>query len=228
MWKAWRSIELEIKVNTGILSQNERKALGNQKVFEQSKLLAINVMGSPGAGKTTVLEKTIDILVKSAGLAVIEGDIYTSKDAERIERHNVPVKQINTGGACHLDAAMVAKVLEDFRLDDIDLLIIENVGNLVCPVEFDLGEDFKIAVLSITEGDDKPMKYPLLFRKSTAVILNKMDLLEFTDVDIEALRVDIKKINPQIEIFEVSARTGAGIDEWANWLLARLKEKSLA
>ncbi|WP_231684412.1 hydrogenase nickel incorporation protein HypB [Phosphitispora fastidiosa] len=224
-------MELEIKVNTGILSANEQKALVNRSLFRKSGVFAINIMGSPGSGKTTVLEKTIDILAGKVRLAVIEGDIYTSKDAKRIEKHGVPVEQINTGGACHLDAKMVSGALNKFDLPGLDLMIVENVGNLVCPVEFDLGEDLKIAVLSITEGDDKPMKYPLLFRESAAVILNKMDILEFTDVDLQALRQDIQIINPGIKIFEVSARTGQGMDQWTEWLTEwvnnNLKEKTV-
>ena len=216
---------MEIKVNTGILSANEQKALENRSLFEKSRVFTINMMGSPGSGKTTVLEKTIDILAGTVRLAVIEGDIYTSKDARRIEKHGVPVEQINTGGACHLDAKMVSGTLNKFDLTGLDLMIVENVGNLVCPVEFDLGEDLKIAVLSITEGDDKPMKYPLLFRESGAVILNKMDILEFTDVDLIALRQDIQIINPDIKIFEVSARTGQGIDQWTDWLTDRVNNK---
>ena len=216
---------MEIKVNTGILSANEQKALENRSLFEKSRVFTINMMGSPGSGKTTVLEKTIDILAGTVRLAVIEGDIYTSKDARRIEKHGVPVEQINTGGACHLDARMVSGTLNKFDLTGLDLMIVENVGNLVCPVEFDLGEDLKIAVLSITEGDDKPMKYPLLFRESGAVILNKMDILEFTDVDLIALRQDIQIINPDIKIFEVSARTGQGIDQWTDWLTDRVNNK---
>ena len=216
---------MEIKVNTGILSANEQTALENRQLFEKYHVLTVNIMGSPGAGKTTVLEKAIDILADLVKLAVIEGDIYTSKDAERIEKHGVPVKQINTGGACHLDAKMVSKVLGEFDFGALELLIIENVGNLVCPVEFDLGEDLKIAVLSITEGDDKPMKYPLLFRESGAVILNKVDIVQFTDVDLEALCKDIRIINPDIRIFEVSARTGEGITEWVQWLTDRIDGK---
>ncbi len=215
---------MEIKVNTGILSANEQKAVENRKLFKENGVFAINLMGSPGAGKTTVLEKTIDYLSGKVRLAVIEGDIYTSKDARRIEKYGVPVEQINTGGACHLDAKMVSGALSKFDLTGLDLMVIENVGNLVCPVEFDLGEDQKIAVLSITEGDDKPMKYPLLFRESGAVILNKMDILDFTDVDLEGLRKDIHIINPDIKIFEVSARTGQGIDQWAEWLTDRVKD----
>lgn len=216
---------MEIEVNAGILSLNDQLALENKKQFEVNNLLVINVMGSPGAGKTTVLEKTIDGLVDTLKLAVIEGDIYTSKDAQRIEKHGVPVKQINTGGACHLDAKMVSGVLADFDLASLDLLIVENVGNLVCPVEFSLGEDMKIAVLSITEGDDKPMKYPLIFRESTAVVLNKVDLVDFTDVDMDALRRDIAKINPAIKVFEVSARTGQGLTEWTEWLKNEVQRK---
>ena len=217
---------MEIKVHTGILSQNDQDALENKRVFLENKAMVINVMGSPGSGKTTLLEKTIDMLADKIKLAVIEGDIYTSKDARRIEKRGVPVKQINTGGACHLDAAMVAKVLGCFNLAELDLLIIENVGNLVCPVEFNLGEDLKVAVLSITEGDDKPLKYPLLFRESAAVVLNKVDLLGFTDVNMDNLRTDIKKINSKVEIFEVSARTNQGISEWTQWLVQIVNQKN--
>lgn len=216
---------MEVEVKTDILSANDRAALDNRRLFNEAKLMVLNIMGSPGAGKTTVLEKTIDALAGTVRLAVIEGDIYTSRDAQRIEKRGVPVQQINTGGACHLDAGMVVKTLGHFDLPALDLLIIENVGNLVCPVEFDLGEDLKVAVLSIAEGDDKPLKYPLLFRESGAVVLNKVDLLEFTDVNMERLRADLKKINPQIEIFEVSARTNQGITEWTKWLAGKIQEK---
>lgn len=215
---------MEIKVNQGMLSLNDRTAMENRRYFEQNGLFVINIMGSPGAGKTTVLEKTIDLLAGAVKTSVIEGDIYTSKDAQRIEKHGVSVKQINTGGACHLDAAMVAGALKELNTAGCRLLIIENVGNLVCPVEFDLGEDIKVAVLSITEGEDKPMKYPLLFRESAAVILNKIDLLSLTDVNIETLRRDILRINPDAEIFEVSARTGQGIKEWTEWLIKKTKK----
>lgn len=209
---------MEIKIGAGILDVNQATAESNRQVFDRHGAVAVNLMGSPGAGKTTLLEKTIDTLKDRLKMAVIEGDIYTSKDAVRIEKHGIPVRQINTGGACHLDARMVEKTLPHFDLAGIDLMVIENVGNLVCPVEFNLGEHYKIAVLSITEGDDKPLKYPLIFKESAAVVLNKVDLLDFTDVNMDNLQKDILSINPQIRIFQVSARTGAGIGEWAGWL----------
>lgn len=210
---------MEIKIGTGILDVNQATAERNREIFDRQGIVAVNVMGSPGAGKTTVLEKTIDMLRDRLRLAVIEGDIYTSKDAQRIEKHGIPVHQINTGGACHLDSRMVEKSLAHFDLSAIDLMIIENVGNLVCPVEFNLGEHYKIAVLSITEGDDKPLKYPLIFKESVAVVLNKTDLLDFTDVNMDNMQQDIISINPGIRIFPVSARTGAGIEAWVDWLL---------
>ncbi|MDA8210860.1 MAG: hydrogenase nickel incorporation protein HypB [Clostridia bacterium] len=212
---------MEIKVKLDVLSGNEELAAANRAKFDDVKLKVINIMGSPGAGKTTVLEKTIDLLKDRLKLGVIEGDIYTTKDADRIEQHGIPVTQINTGGACHLDAAMVAKALPELNLEELDLLIIENVGNLVCPVEFNLGEHLKIAVLSVIEGDDKPLKYPLIFRQSSAVILNKVDLLPFCEVSLENMKLDILSINPGIPIFEVSARTGEGLKDWADWLVTQ-------
>ncbi len=212
---------MEIKVKLDVLSGNEELAAANRAKFDDVKLKVINIMGSPGAGKTTVLEKTIDLLKERLKLGVIEGDIYTTKDADRIEQHGIPVTQINTGGACHLDAAMVAKALPELNLEELDLLIIENVGNLVCPVEFNLGEHLKIAVLSVIEGDDKPLKYPLIFRQSSAVILNKVDLLPFCEVSLENMKLDILSINPGIPIFEVSARTGEGLKDWADWLVTQ-------
>lgn len=215
---------MEIEVNTGMLEANEATAKQNRDSFKNKNVFVINVMGSPGAGKTTILERTIELIKDDVRLGVIEGDIYTTKDAQRIERHSIPVKQINTGGACHLDARMVAKALDFFNLDMLDLMVIENVGNLVCPVEFNLGEDIKIAVLSITEGDDKPLKYPLIFKESTAVVVNKVDLLDFTDVNMDNLQRDILSINPHIKLFFVSARTGQGLQQWTEWLTTQVKE----
>lgn len=215
---------MEIKVKQHVLQGNEELAESNRAKFDELKLKVINMMGSPGAGKTTVLEKTIELIKHRLKLGVIEGDIYTTKDADRIEQHGVPVAQINTGGACHLDAAMVAKVLPELKLAELELLVIENVGNLVCPVEFNLGEHLKIAVLSIIEGDDKPLKYPLIFRQSSAVILNKLDLLPYCDVSLENMKRDILCINPGIPIFQVSARTGEGLQDWVDWLTTQCKK----
>lgn len=214
---------MEIIVKRDVLSVNDKLAEANRAKFDEVKLKVINIMGSPGAGKTTVLEKTIELIKTQLNLGVIEGDIYTTKDADRIEQHGIPVTQINTGGACHLDAAMIAKVLPELRLAELDLLIIENVGNLVCPVEFNLGEHLKIAVLSIIEGDDKPLKYPLIFRQANAVILNKMDLLPYCDISLDSMKRDIHGINPGIPIFQVSARTGEGLQDWVTWLADQCK-----
>ncbi|MHB8171679.1 MAG: hydrogenase nickel incorporation protein HypB [Thermincolia bacterium] len=210
---------MEVTIKTNVLGNNDLLAAQNKETFEQAGITAINIMGSPGAGKTTLLERTLERLKNRLRVGVIEGDIYTAKDAERIEAHGVPVYQINTGGSCHLDAQMIQKVLPHFNLTQLDLMIIENVGNLVCPVEFSLGEEHKVAVLSIIEGDDKPLKYPLIFKESTAVVLNKMDLLDFCDVNLANMKRDIFSINPEIKIFEVSSRQQTGLEQWVEWLL---------
>jgi len=208
----------EIEVMANLLGSNDMQAEVNRTHFQKNHCLAINVIGSPGAGKTTLLEKTLPQLILDFQVGVIEGDIFTSKDADRIAVHEVPVIQINTGGGCHLDSRMVSKVLPEFNWQALDLMIIENVGNLVCPADFDLGEAFKIIVLSIVEGDDKPAKYPVIFRNAKAVVLNKMDLELLTDVNMESMKRDIKLINPEIEIFEVSCRNGNGLQAWTSWL----------
>lgn len=208
----------EIEVMENLLRSNDLQAEVNRKHFIKNKCLSVNIMGSPGAGKTTLLERTLKHLTKEFGVAVIEGDIFTSKDADRIAEHQVPVVQINTGGGCHLDSKMVEKVLPEFQWGKIDLMIIENVGNLVCPADFDLGEEFKVVVLSVVEGDDKPSKYPVIFRNSKVAILSKMDLLPLVEADLDIMKNDIRKINPEIEIFEISCRTGEGIEAWSEWL----------
>jgi hydrogenase nickel incorporation protein HypB len=175
-------------------------------------------MGAPGAGKTSLLERTIRELKPHLRIGVIEGDIVGSDDAERIGALDIPVVQINTGGACHLDANMISEVLEDLPLTELDMLIIENVGNLVCPAEFRVGEDMKMMVLSLAEGHDKPLKYPLMFRESSALVLNKIDLLPYMNTDINKVRSDSLALNPNLKIFEVSCATGAGINTWATWL----------
>jgi hydrogenase nickel incorporation protein HypB len=209
---------MKVKVVTRILEANERLAEENRKRFTDAGVFVINLMGAPGAGKTTLLERTIRELKEKTRIGVIEGDIEGSDDAERIHDAGVPVVQINTGGACHLDANMISEVLDDVPLRELDLLVIENVGNLVCPAEFKVGEDLKAMVLSITEGHDKPLKYPLMFRESSALVLNKIDLLPHMNVDIAKIRKDARSLNRSIEIFEVSCKTGEGIDRWTEWL----------
>ena len=209
---------MEVKVMKNILGENEKIADENRKFFRDKKVFVLNLMGSPGSGKTTLLEKTLARLTKEINVAVIEGDLFTARDAERIERQGVPVVQINTAGGCHLDAAMVQRAAESLDLDKINLLIVENVGNLVCPAEFDIGENMKAVVLSITEGDDKPLKYPLIFKESAVCVLNKIDLLTFTNFNLEQAREDLFTIHPQIEIFETSATKDIGIYNWCEFI----------
>ncbi|MDP4158980.1 MAG: hydrogenase nickel incorporation protein HypB [Bacillota bacterium] len=213
----------EIEVMANLLSSNDIQAEVNRAHFRKNNCLAINVIGSPGAGKTTLLEKSLPLLKDELHVGVIEGDIFTSKDADRISVHQIPVIQINTGGGCHLDSKMVSKVLPQYDWKALNLMIIENVGNLVCPADFDLGEAFKVIVLSIVEGDDKPSKYPVIFRNAKAVVLNKMDLEKLTDVNMETMKQDIRAINPGIAIFEVSCRNGSGLKEWTSWLTQEVK-----
>lgn len=209
---------MKVKVVTKILEANDRLAEENRRKFNEAGVFVINLMGAPGAGKTSLLEKTISLLKNRKRMGVIEGDIAGTDDAERISAAGVPVVQINTGGACHLDANMISEVLPDMPLDELDLLVIENVGNLVCPAEFKVGEDMKVMALSITEGHDKPLKYPLMFRESAALILNKLDLLPYVNVDLNKLKKDAISLNPDMKIFEVSCTTGEGFDKWIEWL----------
>lgn len=209
---------MKVKVVTRILEANDRIAEENRKRFQDSGTYVVNLMGAPGAGKTTLLERTISALKDQCRIGVIEGDIVGSDDAERIGASGVPVVQINTGGACHLDANMISEVLDELPLRELDLLIIENVGNLVCPAEFKVGEHKKMMVLSVTEGHDKPLKYPLMFRESSALVLNKIDLLPYMNTDLDKVRNDSLALNPELTIFEVSCATGAGIDTWTTWL----------
>lgn len=204
-----------------ILGMNDEIAAQNRKLFAERGVVVMNLMGSPGSGKTTLLEQTLTRLADKIKIAVIEGDLFTAKDAERIERAGVDVIQINTAGGCHLDAPMIQKACTSLDLGATDLLIVENVGNLVCPAEFDIGENFKAVVLSITEGDDKPLKYPLIFKESAATVLNKIDLLPFTNFNLQAAREDLTTLHPSIKIFETSCTNGAGLDAWTAWLLER-------
>ncbi len=215
---------MKVKVVANILEANDRIAAENRKKFEEAGVFVMNVMSGPGAGKTSLLERTIQELSGKIKIGVIEGDIAGADDAERIDKLGIPVVQINTGGGCHLDANMITDVLEDLPpLKDLDLLIIENVGNLVCPAEFKLGEDMKVMLLSLAEGHDKPLKYPLMFQESSALILNKIDLLPYTDADIGKMKRDSLSLNPNLKIFEVSCKTGQGITEWTNWVQTLVK-----
>jgi len=214
---------VKVKVVTNILEANDRIAAGNKKIFDEAKVFVVNIMSGPGAGKTSLIERTIKELDGKIKIGVIEGDIAGTDDAERIEKLGIPVVQINTGGGCHLDANMIREVLEDFPLKDLDLLIIENVGNLVCPAEFNLGEDMKIMLLSLAEGHDKPLKYPLMFQESSALVLNKIDLLPYTNADIGKMKKDSLSLNPKLKVFEVSCKTGEGISEWTDWLKSLVK-----
>lgn len=216
---------MEVKVMKDILGQNDAIAAALREQLAAQEIFVLNLLGSPGSGKTTLLEKTIAALNKKLRLAVIEGDLFTSKDADRIARHDVPVIQINTSGGCHLDAPMIEKALKELNTDALDLLIIENVGNLVCPAEFALGEDVKAVVLSVTEGNDKPLKYPLIFKESALTLLNKIDLVPYTDFNVAAATEDITTIHPGAAVLPVSARTGEGLAAWLDWLCARVQEK---
>ena len=209
---------MKVKVVTRILEANDRIAEENRKRFDDAGVYVVNLMGAPGAGKTSLLERTIRELKPHLKIGVIEGDIVGSDDAERISALDVPVIQINTGGACHLDANMINEVLDDMPLKDLDMLIIENVGNLVCPAEFKVGENMKMMVLSVAEGHDKPLKYPLMFRESSALVLNKIDLLPYMNTNIDKMRNDSLALNPKLKVFEVSCTSGAGIGAWAQWL----------
>jgi hydrogenase nickel incorporation protein HypB len=214
---------VKVKVVTNILEANDRIAAENKKIFDEAKVFVVNIMSGPGAGKTSLIERTIKELDGKIKIGVIEGDIAGTDDAERIEKLGIPVVQINTGGGCHLDANMIREVLEDFPLKDLDLLVIENVGNLVCPAEFNLGEDMKIMLLSLAEGHDKPLKYPLMFQESSALVLNKIDLLPYTNADIGKMKKDSLSLNPKLKVFEVSCKTGEGISEWTDWLKSLVK-----
>ncbi len=216
---------MQIKVMTNILERNDQVAAALQERFKKAGIFVINLLGSPGCGKTSLLEKTIEALKETLSIAVIEGDLFTAKDAERIEQHGVPVVQINTGGGCHLDANMIHDVLDCLDLGVLDIIVIENVGNLVCPAEFNIGEDCKVTVLSITEGDDKPLKYPLIFKQASAVILNKVDLLPYTNFDLKAAEKDITAIHPGVTLLPVSCQTGEGLEAWFNWLIKQVQIK---
>ncbi len=216
---------MKISVVRDILEANDRIAQQNKELFDENNMLVINLMSSPGAGKTTLLEKSIDALKDKVSIGVIEGDIQSTHDAEKIAAKGVPAVQINTGGACHLDGNMIRDTFKEFDFSKLDLLVVENVGNLVCPAEFQVGEDFKVMILSVTEGDDKPGKYPLMFHESKALLINKTDLLPYVDCSIEKIKEEALKINPDLTIFPVSCKTGEGLEEWISWLNDKINTK---
>lgn len=209
---------MEIPVVRNILEANEKMADEIRRKLAEKKILALNLISSPGAGKTTLLEHTLRDLGKEFKMAVIEGDLQTDNDARRVAATGVQAVQINTDGGCHLNSDMVMAAMEKLDLDGLDILFIENVGNLVCPVEFDCGEDAKVAILSVPEGDDKPEKYPLLFHLAKALALTKIDLAPYVDFDIDRASRFARKLNPDLPVFELSCRTGQGLREWYDWL----------
>lgn len=216
---------MKVNVMTNVLAKNDAIAEELQQVFQEKQIFVCNLLGSPGAGKTSVLEATLTRLKEKYNVAVIEGDLYTDKDAKRIHALGVPVIQINTVGGCHLDAQMIRDSLEALDLEALDMIIIENVGNLVCPAEFAIGEEVKITVFSVTEGEDKPLKYPLMFKESDVVLLNKVDLLPYVPFDKESAVRDLQILNPNIEVIEVSALQEEGFSQWLLWIEKRIEER---
>ena len=214
-------------VKENVLDANDTLAKANRDLFDWAGTYTINMMSSPGAGKTALLERTLERLRGRLRLGVLEGDVQTTLDADRLARFHIPLVQVNTdpgfGGECHLDANMVRSGLGEVPLDDIDVLIIENVGNLVCPAEFRVGEDVRVMVYSVTEGEEKPLKYPLMFRSADLVLVNKVDLLEHLDFDLEQFLGNLDAVNPGVRTVLTSARTGQGVDEWCDWLGQRLE-----
>lgn len=214
---------MEIKIMKDILDRNQNKAEEVRTLLREKKVMMVNIISSPGAGKTTLLERTCEAMADKTRIGVIEGDVATDRDARRLQKYNIPIVCINTGGGCHLDSHSISKVLGHFDLDQTDLLFVENVGNLICPSQFDLGETFKLAVVSTAEGDDKPAKYPMLFTGARAVILNKTDLIPYTNFNVAAFESDIVSLNPGITIIKTSATGGEGTDRWIGWLTSQLE-----
>lgn len=209
---------MEIKVMKNILDRNQNRANEVRNLLAEKQVVMINLISSPGAGKTTLLEKTLGELTLKYRVAVIEGDITTDRDARRLQKFNIPIVVINTEGGCHLDSHSISKALGSFSLDDLDVIFVENVGNLICPSQFDLGETFKLAIVSTAEGDDKPAKYPMLFREARGVVLNKMDLIDYTNFSLENFKKDLQMINPALPLLEISCTRGDGIQDWFEWI----------
>jgi hydrogenase nickel incorporation protein HypB len=212
-----------IAVQTDVLAKNDRLAAENRGLFARKGVFVLNLVSSPGSGKTTLLERTLRDLRDRCRFAVVEGDQQTDHDAVRIAATGVPVQQVNTGAGCHLDAHMIGHAVEAFDLDRVDVLLIENVGNLVCPASFDLGEHHKVVVLSVTEGEDKPLKYPAMFHEADVMLLNKVDLLPYVDFDAARCKALARRVHPDLLIFDVSSRTGEGMEAWYDWLFSRIR-----
>lgn len=215
---------MKVSVVKNILDANDRIAAENRHIFDQHNLFVMNLMSGPGAGKTTLLEQLGTALAHEKSIGVIEGDIQSTLDAERVAATGISAVQIETDGACHLDANMIRSSLKELDLSKLDLLIIENVGNLVCPAEFNIGEDCKVMLLSVTEGDDKPYKYPLMFKESRVLLISKIDLLPHLRCDTQKIKKAALSINPAITIFEISSYTGQGLNEWHQWVLKQIKK----
>ena len=216
-----------LKITEDILGSNKEWARKNRDRLEALGILTINVMSSPGAGKTSLIVETIRRLKGAVRVGVIEGDLASRVDADKVHREGAPVVQINTGGGCHLDAAMIEKALLNLPLEEVDALLIENVGNLVCPAEFDLGEHRKVMLLSVPEGDDKPQKYPVMFSGVDVVLVNKTDVLAYFDFDMTAFLRAVTGLNPDVKIFPISCKTGEGLETWVSWLQEQLKQRKV-
>lgn len=217
---------MEIEVLEGVFDANEIIAGKNRAILDSYGAFMVNVMASPGAGKTGIILKTLEGVAGGMSCAVVEGDITGKIDSERVAEVGVPSIQINTGGSCHLEARQVNTALERLDLEGVDLVLVENVGNLVCPAEFRLGEDCKVMILSVAEGHDKPLKYPLMFSESDVLLVNKIDLLPYTDFDVDELKDTVRRMNPRVRIFEMSCRTGEGIARWVGWLKEQVEERA--
>ncbi len=213
---------MRVPLERKVLNENDKIAATLRETFQRNGTFCLNLISSPGSGKTSLLERTLGGFDPSRRVAVLTGDIQTDNDARRLARFGFPVRQITTGGACHLDARMVEKALGDWRIDDLEILFLENVGNLVCPTSYDLGEDARAVLLSVTEGEDKPLKYPATFHHADVMVLNKIDLLPYVPFDAEMARRNARSIQPDIEIVDVSCTTGEGLDRWSAWLEERL------
>lgn len=215
---------MHIDINKPILEKNDKLAAELRQCFADNHVYVVDLLASPGSGKTSTILATIDALRDEFNIAIIEGDIASSVDAEKIKAQGIPAVQINTGGACHLESAMLKRAIDVLDLERLDLIIIENVGNLVCPTDFDLGENAKIMILSVPEGDDKPLKYPGVFQVAEAVILNKVDTMPVFDFDREAFDTAVRNLNPKAPIFPIAATKGTGVEEWASWLADRIRQ----